>query len=105
MILYNKNELLSTIGKLLLTVALVSTQFAYGDESGKRPGRLEGTIKARSQTTIDFNDTLIEGKMQAPAGFFIQGRQSQSLSQMVKLRSNFRDKLIQSKYGVRAIVK
>jgi hypothetical protein len=78
---------------------------ARADDPPPRTQRLEGTVRNHSQTTIDFNETLIDGKMQAPSGFFIQGRQSQSMAQMVKLRSNFRDKLIQSKYAVRAIVK
>ena len=67
-------------------------------------GRLSGKIKSSSRTKIDFNETLIEGKMKVPQGFFIQGRQGQSMANMVKLRSSFRNKLKQSKYGVKAIV-
>jgi hypothetical protein len=92
-------------GLLLVICCGVGTASADDEAPAARTKRLEGQVKSRSQTTIDFNETLIDGKMQAPSGFFIQGRQSQSMSQMVKLRSNFRDKLIQSKYAVRAIVK
>ena len=58
-----------------------------------------------SRTQINFNETLIEGKMAAPAGFFLQGRQAQDLTQMVKLRSNFRNELRNSKSAVKALVK
>jgi len=57
------------------------------------------------ESVFDFNDTLIQGKMKAPHGFFIQGRQAQTLVQMVKLRSEFRHRLMQSKYAVRSIVR
>lgn len=58
-----------------------------------------------SKTTIDFNETLIDGKFKAPAGFFLQGRKSQSLSQMVKLRSHFRRELMSSSAGAKSRVK
>ena len=58
-----------------------------------------------SSTRINFDDTLIEGKMQAPNGFFLQGRTSQSLNQMVRLRSNFSSELKNSKSGVSALAK
>jgi hypothetical protein len=94
--------------RFLINLLMASGGFAgiaLADDPAPSTKRLEGTIKGHTQTSIDFNDTLIEGKMQAPSGFFIQGRQSQSMGQMVKLRANFRDKLVQSKYAVRAIVK
>lgn len=68
-------------------------------------GRLEGNIKEISRTEIDFNETLIDGRMKVPSGFFIQGRQAQAMSQMVKLRSNFRKELKKSKNAVKVITK
>jgi hypothetical protein len=102
----NTNQLNLLIYCALAHLSLaVLTSTARGDENPARAERLEGTVRNRSQTSIDFNETLIEGKMQAPNGFFIEGRRTQSMTQMVKLRSNFREKLLQSKYAVRAIVK
>jgi hypothetical protein len=60
---------------------------------------------AASSTQIDFSETAIDGKMKAPEGFLLQGRQSSSLSQMVKLRSNFRNELNNSKSATKALVK
>jgi len=57
------------------------------------------------KTYIDFNETNIDGAMKAPTGFFIQGRQSQSLKQMVRLRSKFRNELRNSKAAVKSAVK
>lgn len=72
--------------------------------TGARP-QVSDDAAVMSRTQINFNETLIEGKMQAPAGFFLQGRQAQDLSQMVKLRSNFRSELRNSKSAVKALVK
>ena len=60
---------------------------------------------AEASTKIDFSETSIDGKMQAPQGFFLQGKQSQSLTQMVKLRPNFRSELRNSRSAVKSLVK
>jgi hypothetical protein len=70
------------------------------DSSGDPDG-----FVATSSTKIDFSDTTIDGKMKAPDGFMLQGQQSNSLSQMVKLRSNFRNELNNSRSATKALVK
>ncbi len=74
-------------------------------DNQRRKNITSSKVVSQSKTTIDFNETMIDGKMKAPQGFFIQGRQSQSLSQMVKLRSGFQNRLDSSIYSVRAVVK
>ena len=59
----------------------------------------------KSTTNMDFDSTMIDGKMKAPAGFLLQGRNRQSLSNMVKLRSNFSIELKDSEAAVKALVK
>lgn len=58
-----------------------------------------------SSTRIDFSDTAVDGQMKSPEGFMLQGNQRSSLSDMVKLRSNFRNELNNSKSATKAIVK
>ena len=60
---------------------------------------------ATPSTRIDFSETAIDGKMKAPEGFMLQGQQGNSLSQMVKLRSNFRNQLNNSRSATKALVK
>lgn len=77
---------------------------AKGDAPGKR--RVQDSNFATAATTqVDFNETLIDGQMKAPTGFFLQGRNPQSLSQMVRLRSNFSRELRNSKSAAKASVK
>ena len=61
--------------------------------------------KVTYSTNLDFDSTMIDGQMKAPTGFFLQGRNRQSLSNMVKLRSNFQKRLGNSKSAVKAMVR
>ena len=56
-------------------------------------------------TEMDFDSTAVDGKMKAPSGFYLQGRNKQSLQSMVKLRTNFREKLRNSKSAVKSVAK
>jgi hypothetical protein len=90
---------------LLFILTLAHATPALADDA---PTKVSGTgtaFVAADKTNIDFSETLIDGKMQAPQGFFLQGRQGQSLSQMVRLRSKFRSELRNSKSAVKALVK
>lgn len=62
-------------------------------------------VVSGSSTRIDFSETSIDGKMKAPEGFFLQGHNSNSLSQLVQLRSNFRSELRNSSSAVKSHVK
>lgn len=61
--------------------------------------------KKTYSTNIDFDSSLIDGKKKAPLGFLLQGRNKQSLSNMVKLRRNFRGRLRNSSHAVKALAK
>lgn len=91
---------------LLVIYVIVGAGVAYAGQ-GKSPQKASSKddYVVASSTKINFEDTLIEGKMQAPNGFFLKGRTPQSLSQMVHLRSNFRSELRNSKSGVSALSK
>jgi len=55
---------------------------------------------SKDSTNINFEATLLEGKMKAPAGTFLQGRKIQDKTQMVNLRKHFRRELRRSRGGV-----
>jgi hypothetical protein len=82
---------------LTLAVFTVSIQAAEKEKGKPKEGNY--------QTTMDFDSSMIDGKMKAPSGFFLQGRNKQSLSNMVKLRSNFSGKLRDSEAAVKALIK
>ena len=84
----------------LFSVAYVTPAFA-----DVKKGDRDGAIIGKDSTNIDFSAATIDGKMQAPSGFFLQGRESQAMSQMVKLRAKFRNELRNSKAAVKDLVK
>jgi hypothetical protein len=77
---------------------------AIGQGAG-RPNTKKDDYVVTDSTKIDFEGANVDGKMKAPTGFFLQGRNSQSLSQMVKLRSDFKKELKGSRDSVRALVR
>ncbi len=84
-----------------LLLGLFSGLFpALAEEKAK-----EKVKEANYSTNMDFDSTMIDGKMKAPSGFFLQGRNRQSLSNMVKLRSNFSGRLKDSEEAVKALIK
>jgi hypothetical protein len=69
------------------------------------PGPQDDGYVVGSSTRIDFSETSIDGKMKAPDGFFLKGNSSNSLTQLVKLRSNFHSELRNSRSAVKSHVK
>lgn len=87
---------------LLLTISLLLSGSLLADDKGKSSG--EGFLSKYS-TKHDFSEYQLSGKMKAPNGFFLQGKKGQSLSQMVRLRSNFKRALRNSKSAMKAGVR
>lgn len=69
------------------------------------PSDKDDPLVVTSKTKFDFEQANIEGQMTAPQGFFLQGRNAQSLSQLVKLRADFKNELRNSKSAVKALSK
>jgi len=93
------------IRSLLVTAAFLISGYAVADENKKGEKVKSSGFVTTDKTNIDFSETMIDGKMQAPSGFFLQGRQAQSMTQMVRLRSKFRSELRNSKSAVKSISK
>lgn len=87
--------------KIILLISVMSSMTAFADS----PGGQAGSAPAQYTTKMDFDSSMIDGKMKAPSGFFLQGRNRQDLQSMVRLRSNFREKLEDSRSAVKAMVR
>jgi hypothetical protein len=87
---------------ILFLVPLVTPMEAFGKAKVLKNNTHGNIVDARA-TDINFEDAAISGRMKAPQGFFLQGKNSQSLSQMVKLRSSFKKQLHDSLSGIRAL--
>ncbi len=90
--------------KKLPVFLLFLSGVALSQDPKKEVDKDEGFVTT-SKTSHDFSETLIEGKIKAPKGFYLQGKQGQSLSQLVKLRENFRHELRSTRDSVQSAVK
>jgi hypothetical protein len=72
------------------------------DAPNAEPGRAQD-YQVVTSTKFDFDAANIDGRMKAPMGFMLQGRKSHSQVNMVELRTNFRNELLDSKSAVMAI--
>lgn len=89
----------------LITFAVICfAELAQGQQQRKDLNR-ESQEKVVYSTRLDFDSTMIDGQNKAPMGFFLQGRNKQSLSNMVRLRSNFKNQLRRSRTAVKALVR
>ena len=91
---------------LLAVFALLASPLAAKEGEKASPKKDEDPeFKVSYSTKMDFDSSMIDGKMKAPTGFFLQGQNKQGLSNMVELRSHFKSELRQSKSGVRSAAK
>ncbi len=88
-------------------IGVFSSSLLLAESSKKETDNSKQTIMTKeamvSSNKHDFTETLINGKMKAPTGFYITGRNSQSMTQMVKLRANFRKEIDASFNGAKII--
>ena len=89
---------------LILLSSLCFLMIAADKKGSSKKAKKNGYVTVDS-TKFDFEEGMIEGRMKAPDGFFLRGRASQKLQQMVRLRSEFRSELKGSSFGVRALAK
>ncbi|HYH99841.1 adventurous gliding motility protein CglF [Hyalangium sp.] len=83
--------------KKLLTLCMmlvVAPAFAQ-DEGGKAEGG-EGNVRYNKTTTIDFEDDTIEGDLTKPDGEYVEARKKVKHSNLIRIREDFQDKVMQS---------
>lgn len=82
----------------------VVTVLALGLGLGATPARAEdgqaaeggGNVKYSKQTTINFEDDTIEGDLSKPDGEYVEARKKVRHSNLIRIREEFKDKVLQS---------
>ena len=83
--------------KKLLCIGLLAfapAAFAQEDEGGGKAD--EGNVKYSKQTTINFEDDTIEGDLTKPDGEYVEARKKVQHSNLIRIREDFEDKVMQS---------
>ena len=84
--------------KALMLCAMLSVTSAFAqDEGGKAEGGGgEGNVRYSKTTNIDFEDDTIEGDLTKPDGEYIEARDKVKHSNLIRIREDFEDKVMQS---------
>lgn len=79
---------LMTLALLLSPVAALAQEAA-----AKKP---EGNVRVAKTTTYDFEDDTIEGDLTRPDGEYVEARKRVNHSNLIRIREEFKDKVMQS---------
>jgi hypothetical protein len=80
---------------LMLCMTLsVAPAFAQ-DEGGKAQGE-GGGARMQKTTSVDFEDDTIEGDLTKPDGEYVEARKTVKHSNLIRIREDFEDKVMQS---------
>ena len=86
--------------KVLMLYAVLCAAPAFAqDEGGKSAGAGgggEGNVRYSKSTSIDFEDDTIEGDLTKPDGEYIEARDKVKHSNLIRIREDFEDKVMQS---------
>ena len=77
---------------LFAALTLAGTALAQEDKKGGD----EGNVRYSKQTTISFEDDTIEGDLTRPDGEYVEARKKVKHSNMIRIREEFKDKVMQS---------
>jgi hypothetical protein len=86
---------------MLCVVLAVSPALAQDDDGasgsgGNARGGGGGKAQKGGQQTIDFEDDTIEGDLTKPDGEYVEARKKVQHSNLIRIREDFEDKVMQS---------
>jgi hypothetical protein len=79
--------------KLLLATVLLLPLLGSAQE---KKGEAQPKIEYEKKTVINFEDETIEGDLKRPDGEYVEARQKVDHSNLIKIREDWRDKVMQA---------
>ena len=93
----NRSEAVMRKLLMLCVMFTVAPALAQDDGGGGGGGTGSGGGKAqKGPTTIDFEDDTIEGDLTKPDGEYVEARKKVQHSNLIRIREDFEDKVMQS---------
>lgn len=77
--------------KLLFTFAVAAPLLAVAQGKTAQP-----KVEYEKKTVINFEDDTIEGDLKRPDGEYVEARRRVDHSNLIKIRENWRDKVMQA---------
>ncbi|WP_224246230.1 adventurous gliding motility protein CglF [Hyalangium gracile] len=81
--------------KLLALCVMLTMAPAFAQDEAKGGGG-EGNVRYNKTQTIDFEDDTIEGDLTKPDGEYVEARKKVRHSNLIRIREDFQDKVMQS---------
>ena len=81
---------------LLMLCVVLTVAPAFAQDSGGAKGGGEGNVRYNKTQTIDFEDDTIEGDLTKPDGEYVEARKRVKHSNLIRIREDFQDKVMQS---------
>jgi hypothetical protein len=82
--------------KLLMMSVLLLAVPALAQDDAPAPQQGGGKGGGSKTTTIDFEDDTIEGDLSKPDGEYVEARKKVQHSNLIRIREDFEDKVMQS---------
>jgi hypothetical protein len=80
--------------RLFVIGGLALATVAFADGEGSKGG--DENVRYSKQTTINFEDDTIEGDLTKPDGEYVEARKRVAHSNLIRIREEFKDKVMQS---------
>jgi hypothetical protein len=80
----------------MLLVAMVVLLPLVGSAQEKKGEAPQPKIEYEKKTVINFEDDTIEGDLKRPDGEYVEARQKVDHSNLIKIREDWRDKVMQA---------
>ena len=80
------------MSKLVIMLALIPLAALAQDKKGGG----DGNVTYKKQTEYTFDDDTIEGDLTRPDGEYVEARKKVKHSNLIKIREEFKDKVMQS---------
>lgn len=77
----------------LILTAMIASSLAFAQSKGKGGG---DNVSYKKTTEYSFDDDTIEGDLTKPDGEYVEARSSVKHSNLIKIREEFKDKVMQS---------
>ena len=79
--------------KLLVAIVLLLPLLGSAQE---KKGEAQPKVEYEKKTVINFEDDTIEGDLKRPDGEYVEARQKVDHSNLIKIREDWRDKVMQA---------
>jgi hypothetical protein len=82
---------------LALLLAMISVPaFAQEEEGGRGSRDSDANVIYRKKTVVSFDDDTIDGNLTKPDGDYVEARKRVRHSNLIRIRDNFREKILES---------